>query len=305
VRRDDIILIIIGSFLAGLGLILLFGVYIANDNDPTVEVVAFIAILLLCVGLPLLLIGIIKYHKKKKVLYANEMALKANKGQISEWINTTYPILIENLKVPPNSKIVTLYNVASYIFISNDSLCFFPTQSETIKFEGLSVHGNELTVLLESHFVLTGIKVNSIECFYPSGELFREHKITGGGSDIAGALVGGLIAGGVGAIIGSRSEVKSSLVTHDSREVILAYINNGQMETLSFNHFDYKTLNELIPQKSYDVLSEIKKQNIIQANISNTKTIPDQIYDLSRLKEDGIITENEFQSKKSELLTRL
>jgi hypothetical protein len=48
-------------------------------------------------------------------------------------------------------------------------------------------------------------------------------KITGGGSSVSGAVVGGLLAGGAGAVIGSREKVESQLIRHDEREVLFNF----------------------------------------------------------------------------------
>mgnify|MGYP001156477236 CR=1 FL=1 len=51
------------------------------------------------------------------------------------------------------------------------------------------------------------------------------------------------------------------------------------------------------------VRSEIGKES--SSNNSKEESIPDQIEKLSKLKDQGILTEDEFQAKKEDLLSRL
>jgi hypothetical protein len=51
------------------------------------------------------------------------------------------------------------------------------------------------------------------------------------------------------------------------------------------------------------VRSEIGKES--SSNNSKEESIPDQIEKLSKLKDQGILTEDEFQAKKVDLLSRL
>lgn len=103
---------------------------------------------------------------------------------------------------------------------------------------------------------LSELPLNQIECFSQHGEIFRENKITGGGgrgSSIGGAVAGEIIAGEAGAVIGSRqkvNEIKSELITHDTRETFLNYLDNDKRYPLFFNVESYQTLNDLILKKN-------------------------------------------------------
>jgi hypothetical protein len=157
------------------------------------------------------------------------------------------------------------------------------------------------------------IPTSDIDSFIVEGEVYRENRISGGGgggSDIGGAIIGGVLAGGVGAVIGSRKEsdaIRSELVTHDTRKTYLDYFINGTKKTIEFRYKDFEVFNELIPEKNNDVVSEIKKQGFIQQSnkLDETKTIAEQIRELAGLKDDGILTEDEFASKKAELLAKM
>jgi hypothetical protein len=115
-----------------------------------------------------------------------------------------------------------------------------------------------------------------------------------------------VIAGGAGAVIASRKKteaVKSELVTHDTHETILSYYQNGDRTTLIFEYEDYQALEDLMPEKNFNVVSEIKRLKLIQQSVN--MAITEQIKELAMLKDDGILTEAEFTVKKKELLAKL
>lgn len=148
------------------------------------------------------------------------------------------------------------------------------------------------------------IDIDEIRMFRRDGELYRETKITGGGgggSSVAGALIGGVIAGQTGALIGSRKgtqEIKSEIVTHDSRKVLLT----AKEEEYEFCHNDFDAFMRLIPQKEQ---SNVYAQSVSaeQERQENSGSVSGQIKELASLRDEGIITEEEFQTKKTELLS--
>lgn len=97
---------------------------------------------------------------------------------------------------------------------------------------------------------------NEIQSFSFKGEQVRETKVSGGGgggADVAGAVLGGMLAGGVGAIIGSRGkieEIKSETITRDLRKTVLAVNNQGEIKYIFFHSgtvYDYLLVH--IPEK--------------------------------------------------------
>lgn len=147
------------------------------------------------------------------------------------------------------------------------------------------------------------ILLDKIEYYATRGEIVHENKITGGGgggSSIKGAVIGGVIAGEAGAIIGSRKKldpIKSELIAHDNRETFLNFFDDNNIKNSMFFDFnDYSIFNELIPEKSFDIVNTIKTNNILNrvVNESKSTSIPDQIRELAKLKSEGILTEEEF-----------
>lgn len=185
------------------------------------------------------------------------------------------------------------------MWIADNNLCLFPAyppENEVGKIEKIQ------------------IPVKDIEYYATRGEIVHETKISGGGgggSSIGGAVVGGVIAGGAGAVIGSRKKtdpIKSELITHDNRETFLNYFSStNTRKTVFFAFRDYSKFNDLIPEKAYDIVSAVKNKLLINKGISEntTMTITDQIRELAKLKDEGILTEEEFSVKKKALLEKI
>jgi len=202
-----------------------------------------------------------------------------------------------------------------YVWVENNSLMLIPDdvsyntsfQVSNFQREGLS----DDTIL--SFYTIQEIPINDIEYFKCGGEVHYEDKIigTGGGANIGGAIVGGIIAGGVGAIVGGRQaiDIKSEHVKHDDRRVTLKSKTRLLVIDNSTNAFDI--LNELFPEKEYGFIQEKKRQELIGVSypVATSATvnlsIPDQIRELAKLKEEGILTEDEFTAKKAELLGKM
>lgn len=132
-----------------------------------------------------------------------------------------------------------------YIWKDNNTLNLFPKIQLYDEFKSTNMI-----------YKLTTIKLNNIEYFTNQGEIFKENKISGGigsGVSITGAIIGGAIAGDVGAIIGSRKKqtpVKSELITHDNRETIIVILTqNNLLETIFLSFEDFFILKQLIPEK--------------------------------------------------------
>ncbi|MBE6766480.1 MAG: SHOCT domain-containing protein [Ruminococcaceae bacterium] len=153
----------------------------------------------------------------------------------------------------------------------------------------------EIKKLLKTNDILYFEMIGDVQ--YTTKVSGGDVKISGGGSSIKGAVVGGIIAGGAGAIIGSRKEVTgegkpivSTTQTHDSREVLIKY-KNGKEEKLEL--WWYEVLMEIIPQKEKGYIDFNKSQDSV--DIEKLKL-------MKELFDQGILTEEEFSKKKAELL---
>lgn len=188
-----------------------------------------------------------------------------------------------------------------YIWKADGNICFFPCSPETVDSISLAT------------LKINSVPVSQIEYFSKRGEVFRENKISGGGgggSSIGGAVAGGLIAGEAGAVIGSRkkvNEIKSELITHDTRETFVNYFVGNERHSLFFDNNAFQTFNDLIPEKEFSIVNAVKSSELIknQVSASSQKSVTDQLRELAKLRDDGIITENEFNEKKKQLLDKI
>ena len=179
------------------------------------------------------------------------------------------------------------------------------TPSELIMFpQGPGLKASDLKV--------TKIKIDDIEHFQEEGEVYREQVISGGGSgkiNVGGAIVGDIIAGPAGMIIGGQrkvNEIKSETVTHDTRKVVLTYFINKKSKyrgKIVFNKNIKQFLLDNIPEKEYSIVELNKKKELIKDNSKNINT-KDKIKELNEMLEEKLITKEEFEKKKKELLDK-
>lgn len=61
---------------------------------------------------------------------------------------------------------------------------------------------------------------------HSSGNVFSETTVKGGGTSIAGAVVGGAVAGPLGAVVGGRKGVKSKSEVQDERKLFVSIVSS-------------------------------------------------------------------------------
>ena len=163
----------------------------------------------------------------------------------------------------------------------------------------------------ENHEVMVEmISVKDIQYFSKEGDVQYTTKISGGGgggSSIGGAIVGGLLAGEAGAIIGSRkqaNEITTETVKHDGRSTLIRYYKGGQVLTINYIGIEvYDYLLKMIPEK--DLLTQQLKSKQIPDNDTsqvNSDSIEEKLISIKKLHEKGLITEEEYNKKKNEIL---
>lgn len=154
--------------------------------------------------------------------------------------------------------------------------------------------------------------INNIKWFKNVGNIFSENIISGGGgggSSIGGAIIGGMVAGPTGAIIGSRKKtdpIKSELSIHDDRMIQLEYYYgpNRELKSLFIDKNAYSALDTLIPEKNYEYIMNNGNVESQPQNNNNSDYI-ELLKQLAVLKEQGILTQEEFESKKADLLNKI
>ncbi len=159
---------------------------------------------------------------------------------------------------------------------------------------------NKINTIVDKYI----IPINDIKFFTRNGEYRVDNIVNGGGVNLTGAIVGGVVAGGVGAILGGREKIKTTTKELDKRLTYLYYSENNENKRMVFTSRDYDILLELMPNKDIEFIENnkiIESQNSTQEN----NNIYEDIEQLSKLKDKGILTEIEFNEKKRILLDKI
>lgn len=161
----------------------------------------------------------------------------------------------------------------------------------------------------------TVIPIMDIKYFAKEGDLQYQTKISGGGgggSKLKGAVIGGVLAGDAGAVIGSRNKIeaiKSETITLDTRNTILKYFTNGSLTSKSYAMQLFDIFEELIPDKEYNIVvskeAQIGQQPKIQPEVEKPTDIKDKLKKLIELKDEKLITDEEYIIKRQNLLAEL
>lgn len=116
-------------------------------------------------------------------------------------------------------------------------------------------------------------------------------------SVIGRAIVGGVLTGGIGAIVGGMSGVGSKKKSKKVPAFEIGYIKNGVESTILLE--DYWLIGTQTFMDSIRVNANSAPKI---TSIENSVDIPEQLEKLAKLKEQGIITEEEFTLGKAKLL---
>lgn len=168
---------------------------------------------------------------------------------------------------------------------------------------------------------LRAIKQKDVEYYKVEGTSQYVSYVQGGGANLPGAVYGAVLAGGAGAIVGSKvkADIKTNIVRKDDRKLFLYYNINGVVtsEEIIAEDIDYilSILRGWIPEKEY---SHIISKNIANPVVNGTLPYQDspkdakqtasashsyaELKELKELLDLGIITQEEFDRKKREIL---
>ncbi|MGX6962464.1 SHOCT domain-containing protein [Vagococcus xieshaowenii] len=140
--------------------------------------------------------------------------------------------------------------------------------------------------------------------------------ITSGGLGVGRAIVGGVLLGGVGAVLGGVTKKKKQTNFVESLKILVTFKNKKPVSTtIDFIKKKQKkdkkyesillTAQETLAGFDYIInVLENDKHGEIVGNISgsNNLSVADELRKYKELADDGIITIEEFESKKKELL---
>lgn len=153
---------------------------------------------------------------------------------------------------------------------------------------------------------IRAILYENIEFYYKEGDIQYTSDVTGGGGlSLTGAIIGGIVAGGVGAIIGSCKSIdpiRTKVSTHNATKTVLVYKDGDERVSEEYERHElYNYLLLKIPEK------DLKTVQLSLANSNHTKnnsgaSAADEIRKFKGLLDDGIISQEEFEMKKKQLL---
>ena len=140
------------------------------------------------------------------------------------------------------------------------------------------------------------------------------NTVANSSSGLGRAIVGGAIAGGAGAVIGMLSKKDSFQYKYVGLKLVL--VNNSRF---SYKNVELLNVKEEEERGRFKValdfanrLQEAIRTHVLDAVTVNytpaaneTQSIPERLRELSKLKDEGVITESEFTAKKRELLSAI
>lgn len=241
-----------------------------------------------------------------------------------------YHVLIEEnrglIAICESGKVGKVFN-----YINANSLPMKKGEKSSINTKEI---GNYLFIMDDFFKVLVLIERGSHEIFNYADIIEVSYEENGtqlytksAGRTVGGAIVGGVLMGGAGAVVGGLSgaskqnkEVKSIdikiLLRSTSRTSCVLHFNDAKRILKTKEESDrnlYETYTKNANQAK-DVLSVIidnakqvqastpVAQPLVQQVPSSSSSIADELAKLAKLKADGILTEEEFQAQKAKLL---
>ncbi|WP_078379119.1 SHOCT domain-containing protein [Sutcliffiella halmapala] len=126
--------------------------------------------------------------------------------------------------------------------------------------------------------------------YYFMGVDWGESSTRNVGKAAAGAIVGGVLTGGVGAVVGAAVGGKKK---DNSKAIITLLEKETKRKILLHIHCDQDKLQEI---------SAFPIANIESTNDILTQSVADEISKFKKLLDEGVITQEEFEKKKQELL---
>jgi len=162
------------------------------------------------------------------------------------------------------------------------------------------------------HKIISAKEIISIEIIENGKTITKTDR----GSQIGGALVGGLALGGVGAIIGGLSG-KTSSETKVNKVALHIIINDVQQPTFDLDFISIEMQKDSYFYKDaihkaehwYGLLSvliknaEVNQAPQVQRVIENTTNLSDELLKIADLRQKGILSEEEYIKCKEKIIS--
>lgn len=172
------------------------------------------------------------------------------------------------------------YKYCKTIMLNNfsDEICISDDKNQLIL-------KNELT---KKHSIIELNEV--IEC-----ELLENNTVIAKGG-VGRAVVGGILAGGAGAIVGATTSKKKTITSYKLRIIT----KNTENPT-----YIYEVKSFDVAQEAYGTITSLISNDTTPAEVPISNDAFAQLEKLAVLKDKGILTESEYEGKKHELLDKI
>lgn len=292
--------------ISGIIIFVIFFIGMISYNSSFIGVCGVIA------GVILILIGLFIYKMEEESKYnermrENNRIIEKNKKEMSEWFDSKiveYGINNIDDFIHVRKKNILYISQKYYYWLKDKKLFLFPQKEDFIRWY---VSAESSVEYCEENAKLIAINISDIEYFKPIGDISYVTNVESTGINVKGAAIGAVVAGDAGAIIGSRPQIKSKVEERDNRFVELKYKDDGTIKTLKFDYTALDIFREIIPEKEYEYVGFISEKLTEQDKKDTTvsPTLEERFKKLNDLKNAGLITEEEFSDKKSELLKEI
>lgn len=260
-----------------------------------------VLLLVIIIGLPLLV---------SHVAAKNDDKIREEKEQVKRKMEENKKIYFEENNIAENADILCCTNIiVKEVPIEGNWNVYLWKEDNIINFCGAS----ELDGIRKREIPIGNIK------YYDRTGDYRINTVTeGGGVNIGNAIIGGIVgaiigailmgvmgmivAFGIGALLAGRNKTITKNKEIDNRKTYLYYSEDNEDKKMVFTSKAYEVLLKLIPEKE---MSYIENNKIIKLSDLQNDNVYMDIEKLSGLKDKGILTEEEFNSKKQLLLDKI
>lgn len=209
---------------------------------------------------------------------------------------------------------------ATQQFVSVDKLTAIAIDEQRKKVCIVEFDHETLEEVQASTILYHSIEISYIPKIFSYDDILQLEILSDGSSitktsrkgQIGGAIVGGIIAGGVGAIIAGTGASKTT--EEMVKKIQLRIVVNNSQKTyyeVTFQKFDDAKLKDNSDYKEvlhwYNLLAYIIKndsENDKMNESRNVSNVSDEIMRISELHDKGIITKEEFETLKNAIITK-
>lgn len=249
------------------------------------------------------------FNERKLDIQENFTRLKNDQWSIFQNkvnANFVYPILEKNSHVCAtkyNNNLVLVENRNPVLNLNND----FSIENYKDTLEQIS------QLDIEKIFAISVIPLENIVSYQSTGYVEHATRVSGGGGygggvNKKGAIVGGLLFGGAGAIVGSQigteffiNPITSNIIEYDYRKTMLNLKNaQGQVEIKELPYYYAEVFQKVIPEKEFNFL-HANKNTEVQVSVTSNNML-EEMKQLKELLDIGLITQEEFDSKRKQIL---